>query len=132
MYCDEVGEVVIPPCSAGGKRRGVTLYKTMIHNDPKLTEIVEKIVAAVQPTKIYLFGSRARGDNQPDSDYDLAIIYDGEKSKRDVKLEIYKLFDRWDFSMDLPVLTSNELKRYKHVATTLAREVSENGVIVYG
>jgi len=34
----------------------------MINNDAKLTEIVEKIVAAIQPAKIYLFGSRARGN----------------------------------------------------------------------
>lgn len=100
--------------------------------DKKLQNIVNRISSHLNPTKIYLFGSRARGNNRPDSDYDIVIIYDGEKSKQDVKLEVYKLFDNWDFSMDLFVLSSDELERFKHVATTMAREVYENGVIVYG
>jgi len=37
-------------------------------NDPKLQEIVSRIVDAVHPTRIYLFGSRARGDASSDAD----------------------------------------------------------------
>jgi hypothetical protein len=33
-----------------------------------------RLVNAIQPEQIYLFGSRARGDNQADSDYDLMIV----------------------------------------------------------
>ena len=104
----------------------------MINNDSKLTEIVDKITTHLQPTKIYLFGSRARGDHRPDSDYDFVIIYDGDKTKGDVDLSIRKLFKHPDFDMDILVLTSYELERYKHVANTLSREITENGVVVYG
>lgn len=100
--------------------------------DKELKYIVDRISSHLNPTRIYLFGSRARGDYCPESDYDFVIIYDGDKSKREVKSEIYRLFDNCDFSMDLFVLTSYELNRYRHVATTLEREVSESGVIVYG
>jgi predicted nucleotidyltransferase len=100
--------------------------------DKKLQDIINRISSHINPTKIYLFGSRARGDHRPDSDYDIVIIYDGDKSKRDLKLEIYKLFDHWDFTMDLFVLASGELERFKHVANTMAREVYENGVAIYG
>ncbi len=100
--------------------------------DTQLKEIVEKIAAAIDPVKIFLFGSRARGDAEPDSDYDLAVIYDGEKSKRDLKLAIYMLFEHPVFSMDVCVLTSEELEKQKHIATTLAREVTENGIVVFG
>ena len=39
-----------------------------------LTDIVERLVAAYEPERIYLFGSKARGDAGPDSDFDLLIV----------------------------------------------------------
>lgn len=42
--------------------------------DTHLDRLVERIVAAMQPDAIYLFGSRARGDARPDSDYDLLVV----------------------------------------------------------
>jgi predicted nucleotidyltransferase len=39
-----------------------------------LIQIVERLVGAYQPERIYLFGSKARGDAGPDSDFDLMIV----------------------------------------------------------
>jgi predicted nucleotidyltransferase len=44
--------------------------------DEKLQEIVRRIVEAIHPDRIIMFGSRARGDARPDSDLDLLIIKD--------------------------------------------------------
>jgi predicted nucleotidyltransferase len=49
---------------------------TLLDQDPVLREIVERLVAVLQPARIYLFGSRARGDAGPDSDYDLLVLVD--------------------------------------------------------
>lgn len=45
----------------------------MVDQD-KLDEIVRRIVEAVAPEKIILFGSAARGDTGPHSDVDLLVI----------------------------------------------------------
>jgi predicted nucleotidyltransferase len=42
--------------------------------DPVLDEIVRRLVDLLRPDRIYLFGSRARGDAGPDSDYDLMVV----------------------------------------------------------
>jgi predicted nucleotidyltransferase len=42
--------------------------------DPVLAEIVRRLVELLDPERIYLFGSRARGDAGPDSDYDLMVV----------------------------------------------------------
>ena len=42
--------------------------------DPRLDEVVRRLVAAFRPERIYLFGSAARGEASPDSDYDLVVI----------------------------------------------------------
>ena len=39
-----------------------------------LDEVVHLLVEAMDPVAIYLFGSRARGDARPDSDFDLMVI----------------------------------------------------------
>ena len=41
---------------------------------PVLAEIVSNLVEAYEPLTIYLFGSKARGEAGPDSDYDLMVI----------------------------------------------------------
>ena len=42
--------------------------------DPALAEIVRRLVETLRPDRIYLFGSRARGDAGADSDYDLLVV----------------------------------------------------------
>ena len=39
-----------------------------------LAQIVERLVRAYEPERIYLFGSMARGDAGPDSDFDLLLV----------------------------------------------------------
>jgi hypothetical protein len=42
--------------------------------DPRLDEVLRRLVDAYRPETIYLFGSYARGDAGPDSDYDIMVI----------------------------------------------------------
>jgi len=51
-----------------------TVFKTPAFDDPALAEAVRRLIAAYQPERVYLFGSVARGDAGPDSDYDLLIV----------------------------------------------------------
>ncbi|MBI4403770.1 MAG: nucleotidyltransferase domain-containing protein, partial [Deltaproteobacteria bacterium] len=43
-------------------------------DDPLLNEIVERLVNEFVPQKIYLFGSRAKGTGNDESDYDLLVV----------------------------------------------------------
>ena len=54
-------------------------------SDEILQEIVRRIVAAVRPEKIILFGSAARGKMGPNSDVDLLVIKKGQISPCDGK-----------------------------------------------
>ena len=42
--------------------------------DAALTFLRDRLVAMLKPTEIWLFGSRARGDNMPDADFDLLVV----------------------------------------------------------
>lgn len=50
------------------------MEKLCMKPDQKLTEIVKRLVKTYQPLHIYLFGSSARGEAGPDSDYDLVMV----------------------------------------------------------
>jgi predicted nucleotidyltransferase len=104
----------------------------MERSKPSVEEIVQRIADHLRPEKIILFGSRAQGKASSESDIDLLIVYAGPKSKREVKLEVHSLFKHPDFSMDVFVLTPHELEMQKAIANTLAREVTESGVVFYG
>jgi predicted nucleotidyltransferase len=46
----------------------------ILERDPNLAEIVRRLVAVLRPVRIYLFGSKARGDAGEDSDYDILVL----------------------------------------------------------
>ena len=100
--------------------------------NPLVKRVVNRFAEAIQPRQIILFGSQAQGESQEDSALDLVIIYDGPISKRDLKHRVHNLFPHLDFSMDLFVLSAEEPQRQRNVANSLARDVSERGVLVYG
>lgn len=99
--------------------------------DPLVERIVQTIAEAIRPEKIILLGSRAYGTADADSDVDLVVVCSGSETKREVELRIRRLFARPDFSMDVLVMTPDELETQKHIANSLAREVSERGVVCY-
>jgi len=100
--------------------------------DPLVAKVVGKIAQSVRPDRIILFGSRARGEGREDSDIDLLVVYSGPRSKRELQVGIHRLFPHPEFSMDVFVLTPQELEEQKRIANTLAREVSERGIVCYG
>ncbi len=100
--------------------------------DDTVKTVVRTITEAIRPVKVFLFGSRAEGNAKEDSDIDLLILYAGPKSPRDVQVHIHRLFPRPGFSLDVFVLTPEDFERQKGVANTLAREVSERGILCHG
>ncbi|MGH7600706.1 MAG: nucleotidyltransferase domain-containing protein [bacterium] len=78
---------------------------------PELIDyIVGKIVREIQPEKIILYGSYARGDYHKDSDIDLFIIKDGEESSRLLRRKVEALLRGRRFPLDIRVRKSSEVE----------------------
>lgn len=56
--------------------------EVLLERAPVLREIVERLKAALSPARIYLFGSKARGDAGPDNDYDILVLVDNPTEPR--------------------------------------------------
>ena len=100
--------------------------------DPALLdEITRAIVERFNPVRIVLFGSRARGDADPQSDIDLLIEMESTKRPPERALDIISLFGLRKWSMDVVVYTPEELERHRRIRGTLASIVETEGKVLY-
>src|SRR2546422_9344152 len=68
---------------SSGHRTALNVETDLLAQNPALAEIVRRLVDAYQPLSIYLFGSGARGEGGPDSDYDLlGVVADDAPPQR--------------------------------------------------
>lgn len=56
------------------KARAASNLGPFADEDTALADVMGRLAAALDPFEIWLFGSRARGDGQIDSDFDLLVI----------------------------------------------------------
>lgn len=77
-----------------------------------LEELVDRIVSSVNPERIILFGSAARGLMGPDSDLDVLVVKSGQHRRIDVMRAIRHALRGFPFAVDLVVATPDELERF--------------------
>ncbi|MBF0317470.1 MAG: nucleotidyltransferase domain-containing protein [Nitrospirae bacterium] len=99
--------------------------------DDVLKKIVDVITRDFQPDKIILFGSVARGDNTPESDYDICVIKEGVKYRRELTQEIYKSLCGTSASVDVIVETPERFDELKDNPYLIYKNISEEGKLLY-
>lgn len=77
-----------------------------------LNEIVRRIVAAVQPVRIVLFGSASRGQMGPDSDLDFLIVMPDGVHRRQTAHKIYRSLSGVGVAKDIVVITESDIRNY--------------------
>jgi hypothetical protein len=100
--------------------------------DPILAEIVRRLVGGLKPEAIYLFGSVARGEQGPDSDYDLLVVVrssDLPRYKRDQ--QAFRLLCGVGAPKDVIVLTRPEFDQKISVICSLPATVVREGRMIY-
>ena len=78
--------------------------------DDWLPAMVGRIVRLVDPVRIVLFGSRARGATGPDSDYDLLVVLDTVESRRRSAVAIRRSLADLPIAKDVVVATQTDLE----------------------
>jgi len=88
--------------------------------DPKLAEVVRRLVDAYQPEQVYFFGSVARGQAGPDSDYDLLVtVPDSAEPERRRSRLAYQALRGTGTAADVVVWTRSRFDRRAHVKASL-------------
>lgn len=102
-------------------------------NAEVLAEVTSRIVAAVHPEKIVLFGSHVWGRPTADSDIDLMVIV-GHSEQPGYRLarEIYHSLRGLRVPVEVVVRTRKELERNSQVKASLERRVLDEGKVLHG
>jgi predicted nucleotidyltransferase len=97
-----------------------------------LDEIVERLVRALAPQRVYLFGSRARGDGGRDSDFDLLIVVPASDLPGHARDRIaLRALRGLRVPVDVLVLTREEFDRKRNVVCSLPATVDREGRVLY-
>lgn len=102
------------------------------NGDAKLAEVIRRLVDAYDPQRIFLFGSMARGEAGPDSDYDLMVIVpdDAPPDRRSGRLAYEQLWGT-GAAADVVVWTHDRFERRKHLPASLPATVLREGKLLY-
>ena len=95
-----------------------------------LAEIVRRVVEAIAPAKIILFGSAARGEMGPDSDVDLLVVKSGVH-RREAARTIRRRLIGVPIPIDVIVATPEDLSRFGDSIGMIYRPALREGRIVY-
>jgi predicted nucleotidyltransferase len=100
--------------------------------NPKLAEIVSRLVEAYQPERIYLFGSEARGDAGPDSDFDLLVVVPNEAPPEMKRSRLaYERLWGTGVAADVLIWTKERFDSRLHLKASLPATVLREGKLLY-
>ena len=110
----------------------ILLDQVAFESDSILVEMVRRLVEKFHPISIYLFGSRARGEQTQDSDYDLLVVLpDSLLPRYQRERAAFLTLCGVGASKDVLVLTEREFESKKSVVCSLPAMVDREGALLY-
>jgi uncharacterized protein len=97
-----------------------------------LLRIIERLIEAYEPERIYLFGSKARGDYGPDSDFDLLVVVpDNAPEDRQQSRLAYEQLWGTGTAADVLVWTRGRFESRTHLRASLPATILREGRLLY-
>lgn len=96
-----------------------------------LDALVGRIVEAVHPRRVILFGSAARNEMRPDSDLDVLVIMPDGVHRRDTSTLVYRSLRRCGYAVDIVVATESDLANYSDNPGLIFRQALLDGKELY-
>lgn len=97
-----------------------------------LDEIVRRLVIALEPEEIDLYGSHAYGHPREDSDVDiLVIVHDSSLPPYMRAREAYRALRGLFVPVEVKVISRSEFERRTHWLSSIERVVREKGRVLY-
>ncbi len=101
-------------------------------DDPILAEVVHRLRDLYRPERIYLFGSTARGESGPDSDYDLMVVVpDDTPALLRGSGRAYKAIWRLGVAADILVWTHSAFEDRLPLRASLPATIAREGKLLY-
>lgn len=98
--------------------------------DLNLQAAVERIKQACHPDRILLFGSRVRGDQRPDSDYDFLVVLPRIDDRWAETVALFQALGDLPISKDLVLVSREELEGGGRIGSVV-RSALREAITVY-
>jgi hypothetical protein len=98
---------------------------------PDIDTIVQRIVEAFSPRRVVLFGSRARGDGDVESDVDLMVEMESDESPPARAIRVSGLFPKRRFSLDVLVYTPAEVTDLRGRRGSMLEIIDREGKVLH-
>ena len=99
-------------------------------DEEMLQQLTSAIVKAVEPERIILFGSAARGEMRADSDLDVLVVKDG-RHYRDVARAVYMCVPADTRAVDVVVATNDDIDRHRDKPYYVIQPALRDGRVLY-
>ena len=96
-----------------------------------IDDIVERLIAGYDPDRIILFGSRAFGSADEESDFDLLVVKETDRRPVERRIEVERLLVDRDVPLDILVFTPREMWDLYAAGSPLIETVVESGRVLY-
>jgi predicted nucleotidyltransferase len=97
-----------------------------------IRELLDCVIARWHPQQVWLFGSRARGDFTPDSDWDLFVVVDDQVAEDELDPGVGRRLRRaCGVRADVIPWRAREFSDFRHTPNTLAYSVAQDGVLLH-
>lgn len=101
----------------------------MSKDDPVVSEIVRRLVATYEPERVYLFGSAARGQTGPNSDYDILLVVPHDASSERLRARrAYEVLWGIGVALDVLVWRRSAFDERARMSTSLPAVVLREGI----
>ena len=99
----------------------------------KVSLAVQTAIDVANPSRVFVFGSWARGEATPDSDLDLAVLVPEERRGEIPQLQrqIRQRLEGIRMSIDLLLVTEEDLATFGSLAGTIYFDIAHEGKLVY-
>ena len=94
-------------------------------------EVTRRILATVQPQRVLLFGSGARGEFGKDSDLDILVIMREDVHRRQLAQKIYRSLRGLGAPVDIIVVTEEDVMNYGDKPGMILRPALKEGQVLY-
>lgn len=103
----------------------VVVQSDMLH------AIVERILRIEHPERIILFGSRARGDARPRSDYDILVIKQSDEPRHRRSAHLYTALADLPIEVNVTMYTPQEIAEWSAVPEAFVTTAIREGRVLY-
>jgi uncharacterized protein len=96
-----------------------------------IQEVVARIVATAQPSKVILFGSYARGEATEDSDIDLMVVEPKVENRASEMIRLRRAVGRVGVGVDVLVYSDAEFDERKDWLSNVVYWAAREGKVLY-